>query len=110
MAEALAALDFLPPLRLQVNNRKLIEGFYRGLGAPDTAAVMRAIDKLDKVPADVDRHAAARRGRAGRRAGRAVPARWPRSAAADTSFVERVRALGVAARTARRRDWPSSPP
>ncbi|HEU5265300.1 MAG TPA: ATP phosphoribosyltransferase regulatory subunit, partial [Jatrophihabitans sp.] len=35
MAEALAALDFLPPLRLQVNNRRLIEGFYRGLGAPD---------------------------------------------------------------------------
>ena len=30
MAEALAALDFLPPLRLQVNNRKLIEGFYAG--------------------------------------------------------------------------------
>ena len=41
MAEALGSLDFLPPLRLQVNNRKLIEGFYRGLGAPDLAAVMR---------------------------------------------------------------------
>ncbi len=35
MAEALAGLDFLPPLRLQVNNRKLIEGFYLGIGAPD---------------------------------------------------------------------------
>ncbi|MDT4926954.1 MAG: histidyl-tRNA synthetase, partial [Pseudonocardiales bacterium] len=43
MAEALATLDFLPPLRLQVNNRKLIEGFYLGLGAPDVPAVMRAI-------------------------------------------------------------------
>src|SRR3978361_1470740 len=32
MAEALASLDFVPPLRLQINNRKLIEGFYRGLG------------------------------------------------------------------------------
>src|SRR5882757_843143 len=31
MAEALSALDFLPALRLQVNNRRLIEGFYRGL-------------------------------------------------------------------------------
>ena len=30
MAQALARLDFLPPLRLQVNNRKLIEGFYLG--------------------------------------------------------------------------------
>ena len=49
MAEALAALP-LPGARLQVNNRKLIEGFYRGLGAPDTAAVMRVVDKLDKFP------------------------------------------------------------
>ncbi len=50
MAQALTRLSFLPPLRLQVNNRKLIEGFYRGVGAPDPAAVMRAIDKLDKLP------------------------------------------------------------
>src|SRR5215510_3663391 len=52
MAEALSRLP-VPPLRLQVNNRKLIEGFYRGIGAPDPFAVMRVIDKLDKVPADV---------------------------------------------------------
>ena len=53
MAQALTRLDFLPALRLQVNNRKLIEGFYLGVGAPDPAAVMRAIDKLDKLPPDV---------------------------------------------------------
>src|SRR6201999_1080541 len=41
MAEALGALEFLPTLRLQINNRKLIEGFYLGIGAPDAAAVMR---------------------------------------------------------------------
>jgi len=39
----------LPRLRLQVNNRKLIEGFYLGLGATDIPAVMRIVDKLDKV-------------------------------------------------------------
>ncbi len=55
MAEALTQLDFLPPLRLQVNNRRLIEGFYRGLGAPDPATVMRVIDRLDKAPVDVVR-------------------------------------------------------
>src|SRR5579875_3851540 len=53
MAETLGRLEFLPPLRLQVNNRRLIEGFYRGIGAPDVPAVMRAIDRLDKVPGDV---------------------------------------------------------
>ncbi|PZS27587.1 MAG: histidine--tRNA ligase [Pseudonocardiales bacterium] len=52
MTEALASLSFLPPLRLQVNNRKLIEGFYRGIGAPDVAAVMRIVDRLDRVPVD----------------------------------------------------------
>ena len=49
MAQALAALP-IPPVRMQVNNRKLIQGFYEGLGAPDTAVVMRAVDKLDKLP------------------------------------------------------------
>ena len=52
MAEALSALP-VPALTLQVNNRKLIEGYFRGVGAPDPAAVMRVIDKIDKVPAEV---------------------------------------------------------
>ena len=50
MAEALSALP-LPPMRLRVNNRKLIEGFYRGIGAPDPAAVITIVDKLDKLSA-----------------------------------------------------------
>ncbi|NUR09972.1 MAG: histidine--tRNA ligase [Nocardioidaceae bacterium] len=51
MAEALSALP-LPPMRLRVNNRKLIEGFYRGIGAPDPAVVITIVDKLDKLPAE----------------------------------------------------------
>ncbi|MXG90686.1 histidine--tRNA ligase [Nocardioides flavescens] len=47
MAEALAELP-LPGLSIQVNNRKLIQGFYRGLGIPDVTAAIRQIDKLDK--------------------------------------------------------------
>ena len=35
MVDALSRLEFLPPFRLQVNNRKLIQGFYTGIGAPD---------------------------------------------------------------------------
>ena len=50
MAEAFAGLS-LPPLRMQVNNRKLVQGFYRGLGVEDVAPVLRAVDKLDKVGA-----------------------------------------------------------
>lgn len=52
MVDALTRLDFLPAFRLQVNNRKLIQGFYAGLGLgpDDTDEVMRLVDKLDKLP------------------------------------------------------------
>ena len=95
MAEALAALDFLPPLRLQVNNRKLIEGFYRGLGAPDVAAVMRAVDKLDKVPAEaVAKQLVDDAGLTADQAKQCLALADIRTP--DTSFISRVWALGVA--------------
>ncbi len=48
MAEALSRLP-LPPVELRVSNRRLVEGFYRGVGIADPAAVMASIDKLDKA-------------------------------------------------------------
>ncbi|TAM88635.1 MAG: histidine--tRNA ligase [Jatrophihabitans sp.] len=94
MAEALGRLEFLPPLRLQVNNRKLVEGFARGVGATDVAAVLRAIDRLDKVPAAVV--AAELRDVAGLGDEQAAAClRLADIRTADTSFVERVRGLGV---------------
>jgi histidyl-tRNA synthetase len=93
MAEALSRLP-VPPLRLQVNNRKLIEGFYRGVGATDPAAVMRVIDKLDKVPADViAKMLASDAGLADEQVEKSLALAEIRST--DTSFVARVRALGV---------------
>jgi histidyl-tRNA synthetase len=53
IAEALGALP-IPPVRILVNNRKVAEGFYRGIGLDDVDAVLRSIDKLDKIgPATV---------------------------------------------------------
>ncbi|HEV6954705.1 MAG TPA: histidine--tRNA ligase [Promicromonospora sp.] len=51
MAEALGALREigLPPVRILVNNRKVAEGFYRGIGLEDVEGVLRQIDKLDKI-------------------------------------------------------------
>ncbi|WP_278234523.1 histidine--tRNA ligase [Isoptericola sp. AK164] len=51
MAEALGALREvgLPEVRVLVNNRKVAEGFYRGLGLTDVEGVLRQIDKLDKI-------------------------------------------------------------
>ena len=72
MAEALSALP-LPPMRLRVNNRKLIEGFYRGIGAPDPAAVITIVDKLDKLSAEAVSGLLVSRRWALRGAGTAVP-------------------------------------
>jgi histidyl-tRNA synthetase len=59
MADVFARLP-LPPVLMQVNSRKLIEGYYRGLGVgadsgtgdQQIADVMRVVDKLDKVGPD----------------------------------------------------------
>jgi histidyl-tRNA synthetase len=93
MAEALSRLP-VPPLRLQINNRKLIEGFYRGVGARDPGAVMRVIDKLDKVPVDViAKMLADDAGLSDAQIAQCVALADIRTP--DTSFAARVRALGV---------------
>src|SRR4051794_9080000 len=48
---ALAAAPF-PPVVIHVNNRKITEGFMRGLGIEDPVPAMRVLDKLDKVGPD----------------------------------------------------------
>jgi histidyl-tRNA synthetase len=54
MAEALGELRSIgvPEVRILVNNRKVAEGFYRGLGLDDVEGVLRSIDKLDKIGPD----------------------------------------------------------
>jgi len=51
MAEALGALRDIgvPEVRVLVNNRRVAEGFYRGLGLDAVDDVLRQIDKLDKI-------------------------------------------------------------
>ncbi len=51
VAEAFASLRAagMPPVQVLVNNRKVVEGFARGLGLDDVDAVLRAVDKLDKI-------------------------------------------------------------
>ena len=51
MAEALSKLP-IGQFIIRINNRKLAEGFYRGIGLEDTAGVLRNIDKLEKIGAE----------------------------------------------------------
>jgi histidyl-tRNA synthetase len=93
MVEALDALP-VPPLSFQFNNRKLIQGFYRGLGVPDVTAAIRTIDKLDKLPAEtVAGLLVSDAGATPDQAERCLTLATIR--VPDTSFVEAVRALGV---------------
>jgi histidyl-tRNA synthetase len=53
IGDALSGLP-IPPIKIQVNNRKLCQGFYRGLGIEDTDAALRAVDRVDRLgPAGV---------------------------------------------------------
>ena len=93
MAEALSRLQ-LPAVTLRVNNRKLIEGFYLGIGAPDPQAVIRTIDKLDKVGADgVRATLVADAGLDEAQADRCLA--LAAITGDDGAFAEQVRALGV---------------
>ena len=84
----------MPPITIQLNNRRLIQGFYEGLGAPDIAAVMRAVDKIDKVgPAGVRAILVDDEGLSGAVADACLA--LAEIATTDASFVDRVRSLGV---------------
>ena len=96
IADALNALRpvGVPGFTIQVNNRKVAEGFYRGLGLTDVAAVLRTVDKLDKIGPDRVAQALVAEAGADDVQARACLAladiRTP-----DASFADRVRALGV---------------
>lgn len=93
MIEALSELP-IPPFVLRVNNRKLAEGFYRGVGLTDAPAVLREIDKLEKIGAEqVSRNLQDTVGATPEQAEAALSLAAIRTE--DTSFVDRVRELGV---------------
>ncbi|MBM7783008.1 histidine--tRNA ligase [Arthrobacter tumbae] len=93
VAEALSALP-IPDFQLRINNRKLAEGFYRGIGLTDTPGVLRSIDKLEKIgPVKVAELLKTELGATAEQAEAALSLAGIRTE--DTSFVDRVRALGV---------------
>ena len=96
MLEALEKLHDsvgLPPVLMRVNNRQLAEGFYRGLGIDDPAAVLQRVDKLEKIGAAAVVESLAEIGLDAERASKVVALAGIRTD--DNSFVDQVRALGV---------------
>ena len=81
------------PFRIQVNNRKIPEGFYHGIGLTDVKSVLQIVDKLDKIGPErvFDLLVAAGATAEQARASLALA----EISAPDESFVDRVNALGV---------------
>ena len=96
MLEACARLSEelgIPPVRMRINNRKLIQGFYAGLGVGDPLAAIQAVDKLDKIGEQGVTALLTEQG-----IGSAEVAQILRFALIQTStpgFADQVRALGV---------------
>lgn len=93
MLDALRRIDFLPGFRLQVNNRKLLEGYFLGLGLDDPALAMTAVDKLDKQPPEAVAALLVEGGLDADLARRCLAI--AEISSTDTSFVQQVRDLGV---------------
>jgi histidyl-tRNA synthetase len=89
------AFNKLPigPFRIQVNNRKIPEGFYLGIGLTDVQAMLRIVDKLDKIGPDAVRDLMVAAGATREQAAAALA--LAQINAPDESFVEQVLALGV---------------
>lgn len=93
IAEALSKLP-IGQFVIRINNRKLAEGFYQGIGLENTAGVLRNIDKLEKIGAEQVAQALQEElGATPKQAELALALAQIRSA--DSSFVEQVRDLGV---------------
>lgn len=94
MAEAFEGLRRLglPPMTIRVSNRRLAEGFYLGLGLDDPTAVLRAVDKLDKVGPDGVRRDLLAAGASDAQVDACLALASIRSS--GTGFVDQVRALG----------------
>ncbi|MGX6452328.1 histidine--tRNA ligase [Brevibacterium paucivorans] len=84
----------VPPVKVVANNRKLIEGFARGVGLENITAVLRCIDKYDKIgPQRVAELLQEEAGATSAQAEACLKLADIESATAE--FAERVAALGV---------------
>ena len=92
LLSAYQALD-IPPVEMQLNNRKLILGFLAGLGITDSALVTRTLDKLDKIGADGVRKILTEGGLDAKAIDACLS--LVSISTADSSFAAQVRALGV---------------
>lgn len=80
--------------QIRISNRKILEGYFRGLGIEDTISAIRIVDKLDKIGEEgVLSLLQSNMALSGETARRCLALAYIRTS--DLSFVEQVRVLGV---------------
>jgi histidyl-tRNA synthetase len=92
VADALRRLP-LPPIVVRVNSRKILEGFFRGLGREDSTPLLHAIDKLGKIGAAAVQELLAEAGLSPAQARKCLELASIRGT--DASFAKRAGQLGV---------------
>ncbi len=92
LLSAYKALD-IPPVVMQLNNRKIVTGFLKGLGIEDATLATRTLDKLDKIGAKGVTDILSAAGIASDKITACLGLAAIR--AHDSAFVVQVRALGV---------------
>ena len=92
IADAFSQLP-IGPYVIQVNNRKIPQGFYEAIGLTDVAGTLRIVDKLDKVGAQTVARLLVEAGATDAQAQACLDLAAIRTT--DLGFAERVRALGV---------------
>lgn len=91
--EVLTRLD-LPDWTINVNNRKVLQGYYEGLGIDDPIGVIRVVDKIDKIGLDgVAQRLSEQLRLSDRQTGACLELAGIRGS--DVAVVESVRSLGV---------------
>ncbi|MEP7016442.1 MAG: histidine--tRNA ligase [Actinomycetota bacterium] len=92
IAEVFSKLP-IGPFQIQVNNRKIPEGFYLGIGLTDVKSMLQIVDKLDKLGPERVFDLLVAAGATAEQAKAALA--LAEISAPDESFVNRVNALGV---------------
>jgi len=92
IADAFSKLP-IGPFRIQVNNRKIPEGFYLGMGLTDIKTMLQIVDKLDKIGPQGVHDLMVAAGATAEQAKAALA--LAEITTPDESFVDRVNALGV---------------
>jgi histidyl-tRNA synthetase len=92
VADAFSKLP-IGPFRIQVNNRKIPEGFYLGIGLTDVKTVLRIVDKLDKIGPGKVSDLLVATGATAEQAKHCLA--LAEISSPDETFVERVQSLGV---------------